>query len=333
MSTLRSASYALGVLAFAGVCAVCAIGGPKSAALGAPARLLFVSDPKANTITIFSLPGLKFKGTLAGLSRPHGLCADHSTGYIWATNTGTQQILEYNRAGSVVQTLSDSSGKPTSCSVDEVAVGNVINTSPSPSPSPMSGPGETYVYVGGVPGKSIDVPGMYYVNGIAYQDAPNLYMAGRTKGGVFVLGELPAGSTTPQVITVTGGTINFPGMVQWDPTDNYLAVGDRQCGTPRTTCVYLISISGSSGTIKRQITFDAYNGHVICDMAQGVIGGSGKNMYLAGGDNEVGGDVEPACKYAKTSVYRWAFPAGGMPIEHNTSKAPAHPFGTAISSK
>jgi hypothetical protein len=93
MSRLRSASYALGVLVFAGICAVWAAGGPKSAALAGVPRLLFVSDKNANDIAIFSLPDLTVKGMITGLDEPRGLCSDPS-GDIWATNYGSQIIGE-----------------------------------------------------------------------------------------------------------------------------------------------------------------------------------------------------------------------------------------------
>ena len=75
MRHILGASYALGVLAFAGICTVCAVGGLNSA-LAAPPRLLYVSDPVANVVVVFSLPDLVLRGTLTGFSKPHGLCSD-----------------------------------------------------------------------------------------------------------------------------------------------------------------------------------------------------------------------------------------------------------------
>ena len=138
-----------------------------------------------------------------------------------------------------------------------------------------------------------------------------------------MLAELPSGSTVIHQITITGGTIHYPGMVEWYKDGHYLAVGDRHCDTPRTTCVYHVSISGSTGTITGKTKFKAYNGHVICDMAQGAIGASGEK-FLAGGDDE------SACGYATSSVNRWAYPAGGLPTNSNHATL-THPFGTAIS--
>jgi len=347
MSTLRPASYALGALAFAGICAVCAIVGLKSAALAAsePGRL-FVSDSQAGTLGVFSLPDLVLKGTITGLNQPRGLC-DDGNGNVWVADHGSQQMFKYSRTGALIGTLKDANGFPFACSVDrgphgnhDLAVANIRNKSGlvktkdvrelgvpvKTAMGSMSGPGETEVWPQGmtVPGPSNDYAQMPTVRGEAY-DPGNLYIAGQTKTGTFVLAELPAGSSTIVGITVTGGTIHLPGLLQWDQDDHFLAVGDRHCDTPRTTCVYHVSISGATGTITGKTKFKAYSGHVICDMAQGVIYESGGAIYLAGGDDE------SSCGYAATSVNRWAFPAGGLPTNSNHSIPFAHPFGTAIS--
>ncbi len=324
MSTLRSASYAVGSLAFAGICAVCAIGGLKSAALAAsePGRL-FVSDSQASVLGVFSLPDLVLKGTMTGLNEPRGLC-DDGNGNVWVANHGTQQMFKYSHTGALIATLNDANGFPFACSVDrgshrshDLAVANRRN---------FSGPGETEKYGPGMtkPGPSYDFASMSTVLGESYGPG-SLYIDGQTKTGTFVLAELRAGSNKITGITVTGGTIHLPGMLQWDEDDHYLAVGDRRCGSPRTTCVYHLSISGSTGTITGKTKLEAYNGHVICDMAQGVIYESGGVTYLAGGDDE------SPCGYAATSVNRWAYPAGGVPTNNNHSIPFAHPFGTAIS--
>lgn len=335
MITLRSASYAVGALAFAIILAVWATS-PKSAALGAPSPVLYVSDKGTNEITVFSLPALGVKGTISGLNEPRGLCSDPK-GHVWVANYGTRQMIEFS--GNVpIETINDPDGYPFACSVDSdttLAYANLTNiVTPSPNPpstpdppipdstsTPMSGPGEVEVH-----SISPQLGGMYYFNGVTW-DPGDVYIVGTTYPlpGTFVLAVLPSGSSTIQQISVTGGTIHAPGMVQWDADDNYLLVGDRKCGTPRSTCIYRIKISGSTGTITgAPITFEAPNGHVICDMGQGVVGGSGGSKYL------VGGDDENECGYTTSSVDRWAFPAGGLPTNSN-STALTKPFGTAIS--
>jgi hypothetical protein len=337
MSTLRSGSYALGALALASVFAVYAIGGLKAAALDAPApRHLFVSDPQAGIVTIFSIPDLAVKKTITGFSQPQGLCSD-GHGNVWVTNRGTQQILKYSHDGTHTLSLTDPNGFPYACSVDrgtgDLAVANIHNVkggqvgTPAPQLRIWSGPGETERYPGGCCGPlpSNDWAPMTKVYGEAYNKNMNLFIDGQTKSGAFVLAMLPAGSTEIAGITVTGGTIHLPGMLHWDPHDKYLAVGDRRCDNLRATCVYQVSISGTTAKIKSKITLEAYNGHTICDMAQGVIYDSAGVTYLAGGDDE------SSCHNAATSVNVWSYPAGGLPRHNNHSIPFAHPFGTATS--
>ena len=322
MRNILGASYALGVLAFAGICA---IGGLKSA-LAAPPRLLYVSDPVDNVVAVFSLPDLLLRGTLTGFSKPHGSCSGES-GNIWVANTGSRQILEYAHGGtSPIATALDPYGDPFGCAVNghrhKVGVTNIRDV-PSPTPGPASGPGEYLFLHSGTWSTSYDLALLNSDISVGIDPVGNAYIDGLTNSKHFVLAELPSGSTVIHQITISGGTIHYPGMVQWYEDGHYLAVGDRRCDTPRTTCVYHVSISGSTGTIIGKTKFKAYNGHAICDMAQGAIGASGEN-FLAGGDDE------SACGYATSSVDRWAFPAGGSPTNSNHATL-RHPFGTAIS--
>jgi hypothetical protein len=338
MSTPRLVPYVLGFLAFAAICAAWAAGGVKSPALAAPRpRLLYVSDPTIGNVAIFSLPKLALVGTLTGFSAPHGLCAD-DRGNVWVTSTGARLLLEYQRGGtSPIATLSDPTGFPFGCVVDrsrqKLLVANIRDAaSPSPSPPPPcaphpSGPGEIEVF------DSVTNTWMWCSYNAAFLrrdmsvavDPPgNAYVVGLTSSNQFALGELPAGKTQIRRIKIIDGTINYPGMVQWYENGHYLAVGDRRCGKPITTCVYEVSISGSTGKIIGETKFKAYNGSAICDMAQGTIYRSGGSTYLAGGDDE------SSCGYAASSVEQWAFPAGGTPINSNPSTS-NHPFGTAIS--
>jgi hypothetical protein len=337
MSTLRSGSYALGALALASVFAVYAIGGLKATALDAP-RHLFVSDPQAGLIAIFSIPDLVVKKTITGFSQPQGLCSD-GHGNVWVTNRGTQQILKYSHDGIHTVTLNDPNGFPYACSVERgtgnLAVANIRNVkgghvgTPAPQMRIWSGPGETEWYdkacCGPLP--SNDWAPMTKVYGEAFDRKMNLFIHGQAKTGAFLLGKLPAGSTVITGVTVTGGTIHLPGMLQWDPEDKYLAVGDRRCDNLRSTCVYQVSISGSTAKIQNKITLKAYNGQAICDMAQGVIYDSAGVTYLAGGDDE------SSCHNAATSVNVWSYPAGGLPLHSNHSIPFAHPFGTATSAQ
>ena len=120
-------------------------------------------------------------------------------------------------------------------------------------------------------------------------------------------------------------------MVQWYKDGKYLAVGDRHCDTPRTTCIYHVRIkntkNGPTGTIIGKTKFKAYNGHVICDMAQGTIGARGLK-FLAGGDDE--SSCQPCCEQCRPL----GLPSRGCCRQTTTNLITlSHPFGTAISVK
>ena len=321
MRNTLGASYALGVLAFAGICA---IGGLKSA-LAAPPRLLYVSDPVDNVVAVFSLPDLVLKGTLTGFSKPHGSCSGES-GNVWVANTGSRQIQYAHGGTSPIATVLDPYGDPFGCAVNghhhKVGVTNIRDV-PEPQPEPRQRPGRVSIFAFRYVVNVLRLGALNSDISVGIDPVGNAYIDGLTSSKHFVLAELPSGSTVIHQITISGGTIHYPGMVQWYEDGHYLAVGDRRCDTPRTTCVYHVSISGSTGTIIGKTKFKAHNGHVICDMAQGAIGASGEK-FLAGGDDE------SACGYAKSSVDRWAFPAGGSPTNSNHATL-THPFGTAIS--
>jgi hypothetical protein len=342
---LRSASYAFGILIFAVILVLWASGGPKSVALAQPQQggtpaptstVLVVSNESPDELQVFLLPGLQTPAPpITGLSQPQGLCSG-AKGSIWVANYGTRQMLQYSSSGTPVKAIHDKHGYPFACSVDgeSLAIANIQNVSPPPDPepcaSPMSGPGETVVTningMGAQP--SYDTQQLYCVDGVAYDpSSPDLYITGVNEAQTFVLGELPAGSSQISLIPIISGpTVHVPGMLQFD--NGTLFMGDRRCGTPTTTCVYSVSISNSGATIANALTqpLKASNGHVICDMAQGVIGGSGAGRYLAGGDDE------SSCNHAggNSSVYRWKFPDGGMPTNSYSDSNFKHPFGTAI---
>ena len=359
MIRLRSASYyALGIFLFAGICVVWATGGPKSAALavGAPSgppipqpggqapsptsTLLFVSDVEGNagTVQAFSLPDLHTAApSISGLKKPQGLCSG-AKGTIWVSDYGTRYMRQYSSSGGALTKFHDKHGYPFACSVDgqQIAIANIQNVNPPPDPapcaSPMSGPGETVVT--GVSGTSqqpsYDNPQLYCVDGVAYvPSSPDLYISGVNEQQAFVLGELPANSGTITLIPIVGGpTVHVPGMLQWE--NGTLYIGDRACdngGQHTTTCIYSVSFSNSGATITTVLTnpLKDPNGKPICDMAQGVIGGSAGNLYLAGGV-----DGSSCGNQVSSAVYRWKFPEGGKPTNSNTT-ALNHPFGTAIS--
>jgi hypothetical protein len=284
-------------------------------------RLLFGSDYGTGDLDIFSLPTLALKATITGLSGPQGMCSDND-GNVWAANTNTQQLLEFSRSGLLLNTIDDSYGYPVGCAVNlkngDIAVFNIFN---------VSGAGGIYVYAcPSCTPTEVTIPGGYFNYFGGYDPRGNLYVDGKDSSGSFTVGEVPAGSSSGFVISVAGGTLYFPGFVQWYKPGNYLAVADQLCNDSNASCIYWIAISGSSGTITGQTTLLNPAGGQICDMVQGVLNPVGEK-------NVVGSDYE-YCGYASSSFDRWLYPAGGLPTNSaNFTSSYSEPIGAAISVK
>jgi hypothetical protein len=362
MRISRPALYALGVTAAAGLLAACSGGGSPSSALApatgmnsyslghVPAlkdhvtltariskplhpnhhkswvspdaknapRLLFISDDGTNTVDIFKMPSVapKLVGVLTDFSEPQGMCTDAS-GNIWVTNTGTDQIIQISRTGTTLATLSDPTGFPVGCAVNkktgDLAVTNIIDN---------SGNGEILVYANatGTP-QQFTSPDVFEFFFPAYDNAGNLYADGEGSFG-YALTELPAGSTTLQDVAVSGGTLFFPGGVNWNTGTSSLLLGDQECGDSEASCIYSATVSGGTATITGVTNLSDLSGGTAFDLDQGTVSPQGR--YFAGGT--ISEDSNPS------AANRWAFPGGGTPTNFNDTTL-SEPIGAAISNK
>jgi len=273
-------------------------------------RLLFISDIGTDDVYIFSLPAMAVMGTLTGFSEPQGMCTDKA-GNIWITNTGTLQIYQYSRTGTLLKTLSDPNGDPVGCAVykanGDLAVTNIFNN---------SGPATVEVYANATGTPTAYNNASQSENFFdAYDNQGNLYVDGFDNSG-FSLSVLPNGSSTMSTIHITGGgTISFPGSVNWKPATG-LVVGDQQCRSG--SCLNAVSISGNTGPITGSTPLFNSNGGA-CDVDQATISPFGK--FFAGG----------CTAGSPPTADRWAYPAGGTPTNYSTKVE--EPIGTAISNK
>ncbi|MGB6518983.1 MAG: hypothetical protein WBE79_10815 [Candidatus Cybelea sp.] len=278
-------------------------------------RLAFVTDLGSGDISVFSLPKFTLKGTLTGFSQPQGMCSDTS-GNVYVANTGTQQIFEISRAGSIVNTYGDSYGYPVGCAVDpatgSLAVSDMFG---------ISGSGQVLVFGKGSHTPAVfSNPAQYFYSFVGYGPNSALWTSGRTLYGDYIASA--CGPSTCSTINLSGGTIYFPGPVQWDGKRGNWVLFDQTCDATSTTCSYPVSASGVLGTAT---TYDNYNGGGVCGMAQGVIAANNLNFV-------VGSDA--SCASSSAAIARWAYPAGGAPTNYATFSSPyAVPGGVAISTK
>ncbi len=265
--------------------------------------LLYVSDLNTGNVEVFSYPGGKLKGTIAGFSAPHGLCVDKA-GDVFVTSTTSSQIFEYAH-GSIIPKakLSDDGYQPNGCSVDpttgDLAVANIF--------AAHSGGGSVSIFkhAAGKP-KIYQTPDLFAYYFCGYDTHGNLFVDGTTYHASFVLAELPAGSKSLTNISLDQ-QIRFPSGVQWD--GQHLAVGD-QYNLSGPSVIYEFSISGSQGTkVGTTPLSDS------CDVLQ---------FWIQGKRVVAPNDCSPYVKY-------FAYPAGG--ISKKSISDPNQPVGVTVSYK
>jgi hypothetical protein len=278
-------------------------------------RLAFVTDLGTGDISIFSLPKFALKGTLTGFSQPQGMCSD-TKGNVYVANTRTEQVFEISRSGSIVNTWDDSYGYPVGCAVDpatgSLAVANMTGLS--------SGSGQVLVFSDSSTPTVLSNPAQYFYFFVGYGPNSELWTSGRTLYGNYIASA--CGPSTCSTVNLTGGTIYFPGPVQWDGKRGHWVLFDQTCDATAAACSYPVSASGALGSAT---TYDNYNGGGVCGMAQGVIAADNLNFV-------VGSDA--SCGSTSAAIARWSYPAGGDPTNFATFSSPyAIPGGVAISTK
>jgi hypothetical protein len=280
-------------------------------------RLLFISDDSSNDVYIFTMPAMQLKGTLTGFDGPQGMCSDKQ-GNIWVVNTGTSQGLKYSRTGHLLGSVSDPSGAPAGCAINPIngdlalsetrgtsgAGGIEIYHNGSGSPTRYNNPAQYEYFF-----PTYDTNGNLYVDGLSYPT------------GAVMISELLAGKHRLHTINYSGGTIRFPGGVNWDRVKRQLVVNDQECNSLYASCVYQLTVSGSSAKIVGSTPLNNFDG-TACDVDQGTLAPSGK--YFAG----------PCITfaYSVSSADRWAYPSGDKPSRYNDSVV-VEPIGSAISEK
>ncbi len=281
----------------------------------AKSSLLFVSDSGTSDVYIYKLPTLKVMATITGFSQPQGECSDNK-GNVWVTDTSAKSVYEISHHGHLENILTNAIGWfPVGCAWDSttgnLAVMDLFGGS-------RDG-GEVFIFKNGSgsPTGYLNLK-QYYYNFGGYNDG-NLYFDGRDAHGNFMLSELAKGAKAARTIKLTGGTIYFPGMVQWDSTANDLIVGDQSCGNVYASCSYSVNVASKSGTITGTTNLRNSSGDQICDLVQGVE----FNGQIAGSDNNF-------CGSSPSTTYLWPYPAGGAPTSYN-NHTDSTPVGATIS--
>ena len=188
-------------------------------------RLLFESDVGYDSVEMFALPDLNLKGVLTGFGYPQGLCSD-AGGNVWVADTGGIAMDEFSHTGKLLQHFTVRLGYPVACAVNPVngdlAVSNIQGTSDV-------GMVLIYPHASGSPVVLSCAP-LYYYGFVGYDPNGNLFVDGRDTSNNFHLcrGKDSEARMTP--MSIAGGTIHVPGMVQWYAPGDYWRLAIKTAG-------------------------------------------------------------------------------------------------------
>lgn len=286
-----------------------------AADIGRPPRLLFLSDSSSGSVYIYSMPDMTMKAQLSGWTDLQGECAD-TKGNVYIVDAEARYLSELDRSGEEHGNLRDEDGTPLSCAVNPTN-GDVAATS-----NGASGAGEIMIFPGGGSGSGtpVRVPHMYTYFFDGYDKSGNLWVDGYAKNSTSILASCRGSSC--KTIRITGGTIFYPGFIQYAVNRKTWYVADRQCGGAKRFCIYPVSARGVLG---KKITLTDAHGKPVCDMFQGAITEAASTVF-------VGGVANGLAKCGVNSVARWNFPAGGDSTYGNDDVG-SSPTGAAISAK
>jgi hypothetical protein len=280
--------------------------------------LLYVSNIGSNTVNVYSYPADKQVGTLTtDFSGPDGICVDNKND-IWVVNNTPvgsipYSVVEYKHGGKTPVATLTGITLAIGCSVDPTT-GNLAVTNYGIDSS-GGGSVSIFAHAKGTPKVYTDsqIP---HFNFCGYDPKGNLYADGTDAAqNVFHFAELPKGKKTFKNITLKGGGIFYPGMVQWD--GKYVAVGDQMAGgASYVDAIY--QTTGAGGKIVHETPLDSGG-------LEEIIG------FWIQGSTVVGPNaLEPRSKYDTGSAGFYKYPAGGKPTK-TLKKGFGAPQGSAIS--
>jgi predicted aconitase with swiveling domain len=267
--------------------------------------LLYTSDEATGTVNVYAYRSKgHLVGQLTGFQFPYGECLD-AGGNVYVADFAANQIVEYAHGGTTpIKTLSDAYGFPIGCSVDP-KTGNLAVSNFEGLGSTCMGGIVIYTDASGSGTLYQDKSFNYYWPP-GYDSQGNLYVEGRRKEdkGKAGLASIPYGSSKLVTLSLSGGTIKYPGSVQWD--GHYVTATDQAYAGTHLTAIYRVTVSGSRASVvdSSLLSDICLKGKVpYNDVVQPWINGTTRKN-----DTVVGGNL--ACDYR---FGFWPYTQGGDP--------------------
>lgn len=274
--------------------------------------LLYVSDEATGSVDIYAYRSRKghLVGQLTGFQFPYGECQDGS-GNVYVTDFGAENIVEYAHGGtSPIKTLADSYGYPIGCAVNPINGDLAVSNWESNDPSDCAG--SVVIYPGALgTGTNYTDADFMYLYPPAYDPNGNLYVQGQyvypsSTSGV---AEIASGGSALVTVPLTGGTIYFPGGMQWD--GHYMAATDQAYNGGSSSGIYRLSVGAAGAAIvgSVELTDACYKGSTpYNDVVQPFINGTARPFHAV-----VAGNLACDNRYNYWSVIRGGDPKRSMP--------------------
>jgi hypothetical protein len=248
-------------------------------------KLLYVVDRGAASVEIYTYPKLVHVGELTGFNTPLFDCADQA-GNVWVVDYGTATVYEYAHGGTTPINVLSNVYNPYECDVNNKTGDLAVATNIVSSSLDL---GEVAIYhnASGSPTVYSDRNFML-IDGLAYDNAGNLFVDGYGGSDHFHYAELPSGSSDFTEITLSESPAS-PGAVRWD--GHYVVIGDYANTLYQThgaTVVSTITLNLPSSELrgflivhKKVVVADAYYSPSI-DIFAYPAGGSPKKQIASG---------------------------------------------------
>jgi hypothetical protein len=272
--------------------------------------LLYAADIDEGAVEEFDYPSGTYIGDATGFEYPYGMCSDKS-GNAYAVDFDEQTVSEITYGTTTIaKTVDTSDGYPIGCAVNP-KTGDLAVTL---FEGGAEGVGSVEIFKGGIGGSATSYTYTDYTWPAGYDSKGDLYAEGEDGSCDDCLWTLQAGSSTPEEVTWSGGSFEFPAAIEFD--GKQLIVGQQEVNDTYEDGLYPTKCSGTTCTSSKPIvlTDTCYNSYV--DVVQWAEDSKKPNLQskgkVKGSDGYAGGNLWCADEGDYVDISEWST-AGGNP--------------------